>query len=163
MTRKKIKAPKPDINFTLEGVDGPVEYSLIPMKQKTAAHVAHNSLAAVLAALGGALGPGDDKTKLGAIVASLKDIIEFDDLWFILKNMMANGMVDDVEIDDLDNSDVFDDNPLHMYLVAYHGIKGNWPGVFLKLETKMGGFVSKARTQVTAMMDTEASGTGGEK
>ena len=155
MTRKKIKEPKKDIEFTLDGVDGPVEYSLIPMTQRTAAHVFHNVLANVMAALGEALAGMDDKSRMGAIVARLKDNVEFDEMWFILTHMMKNAMVDDDEVGDLDTSDVFDDNPHHMYLVAYHGIKENWPALFFQMEAKFAGLASKIKQTMAGMTEPE--------
>ena len=94
---------------------------------------------------------GDDNAKMAGIVARLGDAADFDDVWFILTHMMKNAMVDDVEIGDLDQSDVFDDNPHHMYLVLWHGVRGNWPRLFSSMEAKFKGFASKAKKMVAEM------------
>ena len=132
MTKKPIKS---DIEFELDGV----EYSLTPMKQRVAAHVFHNCLSHVLAAVAQAFSGDTEADKIAKFAAALPKAAQFD-----------NG----VEIDDLDKSGVFDEHPHHMYLVVYHAVKGNWPGYFSKMEAKMGGFVSKLKRSFQTVEET---------
>jgi aminopeptidase N len=132
------KSLKADIEFTLDGV----EYSLTPMKQKVAANVFHNCLSHVLAAIAQAVTGDTDAEKMAKFAQALGKVATFDDVWFILENMMRHAMVDDKEIGDLNGSDIFDENPHHMYLVIFHGVKGNWPNYFSKMEAKMSDFAS---------------------
>lgn len=141
MSKKTLKTPKPDIEFALNGV----EYSLIPMRQKVAAHVFHNCISHVLAAIGQAVSGEDDAERIAKFAAALPKVATFDDIWFILENVMKNAMVNGHEVGDLNDTDIFDENPLHMYMVVYHAIKGNWPNYFSQMETKMAGFVSKVK------------------
>lgn len=147
MSRKTLKTPRPDIEFSLSGV----EYSLVPMKQKVAAHVFHNCLSHVLAAIGQAVSGEDDMDRISKFAAALPKVATFDDVWFILENVMKNAMVDGHEIEDINKSDIFDENPLHMYQVVYHAVKGNWPNYFSQMETKMSGFVSKLQSTFNTM------------
>lgn len=151
----KVKPPRADIVFTLPGVDGPVEYSLIPLCQKTAAHVFHNTLVGVLGAMGSAISGETNEEKMARFVGALKSTLTFDDVWFLLSAMMTNAMVDGNEVKELDSSDVFDENPHHMYLVLWHGIKGNWPKVFSKAEGMFKGIASKMQTMMGGMMGNE--------
>ena len=149
-----MKKPiKSDIEFTLDSV----EYSLTPMRQKVAAHVFHNCLSHVLAAIARAVTGDTDNEKMAQFAEALGKVAKFDDVWFILENMMENALVDDHEVGDLDKSDIFEVNPHHMYLVLFHGVKGNWPGYFSKMEAKMSGFTSKVKQTLSQVgqVDTE--------
>lgn len=135
-----------DIEFTL----GDVEYTLTPMKQKVAAHVFHNCLGRVLAAIAHAVTGETNEEKMSSFATAIAKT-EFEDVWFILKHLMTNAMVNDFEVGDLESSNVFDENPHHMYLVIYHGVKGNWPGYFSKMEAKMSGFASTLKSTLGSM------------
>ena len=155
MSRTKRKAPKEDINFTIEDV----EYSLTPLTQRVAANVFHNCLVRVVASITKAASGATSAEKMDKLAEAISSQLKFDDVWFILSKMMAHALVDDDEVGDLDTSKVFDENPHHMYLVLYYGIKGNWPKVFSKLETKMGGFVSRAMKIIKGMGEIEPDET----
>lgn len=142
---------KADIEFKI----GDVEYSLTPMKQKTAAHVFHACLGRVLSAVAKAVTGATNEEKMASFATAIA-ATDFDDVWFILRNMMSDAMVDGKEIGDLDSSGVFDENPLHMYQVIYHGVKGNWPGYFLSMEAKMNGFASTLKSTLGKMGEVES-------
>ena len=142
---------KSDIEFELSGV----EYSLTPMKQKRAANVFHNCLGRVLSAVAGAVTGETNEQKMASFAKAIAKT-EFDDVWFILENLMVNAMVDGKEIKELESSGIFDENPHHMYLVIYHGVKGNWPGYFSKMESKMSGFGSILKSTMDNMGQAEA-------
>jgi len=150
MSKKSIK---PDIEFALDGV----EYSLTPMRQKVAAHVFHNCLAHVLAAVAQAVTGVDDADKMAKFATALPKVADFNDIWFILEHVMKHAMIDGHEIGDLDNSDIFEEYPHHMYLVVYHAVKGNWPGYFSKMEAKMSGFASTLKQTFQTMGDAETA------
>ena len=145
---------KPDIEFTLDGVN----YSLIPMKQKVAAHVFHECLTHILSAIAQAVSGKTDADKIAKFAQSLPEVASFNDVWFILEHVMKSAMVDGREIKNLDESGIFEENPHHMYLVVFHAIKGNWPNYFSKMETKMGGFVSKLKASFETMNEAEPRG-----
>jgi hypothetical protein len=151
MASNQKNIPNIDIVFTLPGVDGEVEFSLIKLTQKTAAHVFHSTLVSVLGAMGAAVSGESDEDKMGRFVAALKTTLTFDDMWFLLSAMMTNAMVDGHEVKNLDSSTVFDDNPHFMYLVLWHGIKGNWPKVFSKAEVMFKGITSKMEAAMKGM------------
>lgn len=138
-----------DIIFTL----GETKYSLTPMKQKVAAHVFHKCLGRVLTAVAGAV-VGDSNEERMASFAKAIAATDFEDVWFILEHMMKHAQVNGEEVKDLEDSDIFDENPHHMYLVIYHGIKGNWPGYFSKMEAKMSGFTSMLKDTMGKMGQT---------
>jgi len=146
MSQRKIKGIKNDIVFELKSVTGDmIEYSLTPLTQKDAANVFHNVLVDAFGAISNAVNGVDDGDKIKSVIESIKNNISFDDLWFLLSKLLKHAVVDDNEVVDLDNSKIFDIDPHHMYLVLYHGIKGNWPGVFFVLQDKMGGMFSKMK------------------
>lgn len=145
-----------DIEFTIEGV----EYSLTPMKQKIAAHVFHSCLSRVLAAIARAVTGETTVEKMASFATAIADGTDFEDIWFILENLMRHSMVDGKEVKSLADSGIFDENPHHMYLVIYHGVKGNWPGYFSKMEAKMSGFASTLKSTLSKMqVSTTTEGT----
>ena len=139
---------KQEINFKV----GETEFSLIPMRQKVAAQVFHKCLGRVLSAVAKAITGDTNEDKMASFATAIA-ATDFDDIWFVLEHMMRNAMVDDKEVGDLEKSGVFDDNPHLMYLVIYHGVKGNWPGYFSKLESKVGGFDSILKNTLGKMGD----------
>lgn len=154
MSQKKLKkAPKEDIVFTLKDFNGNMtEFNLTPLKQRTASKVFHTVGQKVLKAIGGSIPDKGEKVKMGKVVEHLAEVLEFDDIWFIVKTMMADAMVNATELEgDFDDTDIFEENPQHLYMVFYHGVKGNWPGVFSKLDTKMAGFASRAKKMMMNM------------
>ena len=157
MSKKKIKSREvKDINFTLTDLDGdPVEFSLVPLKQWVAAEVFHNVLTVLLNALGGAFGEGDEQKKIKMFIDAATNVLTFEKVRFLIEKMMNGAMVDDIEVD-IDGMDVFEENPHFIYLVLFHGVKGNWPNVFSKLGAKGSGFFSKVIKEAKAMTDTEA-------
>lgn len=149
---RKIKGPKDDIKFKLSSIEGnEIEFDLIPLKQKKAAHVFHTVLQKVVASVSAGIPEKGEKLSMGAILKSMSENVEFDDIWFLLEQMLENAIVDDNEVGDLNTSDIFEDNPQWPYLVCYHGIKGNWPKVFSKLGAKMTGFASRIGKVVQGM------------
>ena len=145
---------KADIEFTLDGVD----YSLVPMTQRTAANVFHNCLSHVLAAVARAVTGSTDAERMGNFAAGLAKVATFDDVWFLLQNLMKSAMINGKEISDLENEEVFSEYPHHMYLVIYHGVKGNWPNYFSKMEAKLSGFASTLKSTLTNMGPGEVEG-----
>jgi len=120
------------------------------MSQKKAAHVFHTCLGRVINAIAsGAIGETTEQ-KMANFATAIAST-DFDDIWFILENVMTNSMVNKKEIGDLEKSGVFDEYPHHMYLVVYHAIKGNWPGYFSKMEAKVSGFVSILKSTLGKM------------
>jgi len=158
MGKKRIKRQvKSDIEFTLKDLEGDtVEFSLVPLKQWVAAEVFHNVVLVVINALGGAFKEKDEDQKVTQFIQTASTVLTFEKVQFLLQKMMAGALVDGDEVD-VDDLDIFEDNPQWIYQVLFHGVKGNWPNVFLKLGDKGKGLFSRVEQKTQEMMnlDTE--------
>jgi len=134
-----------DIEFEIARLAGgdPIRFSLRPLTQWEAAAVFHEVLQPAVSAFGSMLGPGKvnaEAINVGDAIKNLVASIPFSKVEYITRAVMRGAVVDGEEIKDLDNMTIFDDEPTALYVMLFHAIKGNWPGVFSYLAGRLGSF-----------------------
>lgn len=142
--------PRTSIQFTIKNLEGKEKkYFLQPLRRKDAAFVAHNFLRALLKGLSGINQRKMKGDGQAALLQALSDI-DFDLLWGLAEVMLRYSTIKQgkdnpiIEIEDLNETDYFDENPEELYLAVFNGIKENFPKVFTKVRGLLGGLGQKA-------------------
>jgi hypothetical protein len=144
-----MKRDQHNLKFTLTNFEGEeVTYNLLPLKRKNAAYVSHRFLQTLLKGFAKAA-KGGQEALLEALSA-----IEFDVLWdlasILLKGAEIHGAGGIARIDNLDESEYFEDRPEELYLAVFNGVKENYPGVFSRVRGLLGDLAAKTSDLATA-------------
>lgn len=132
-----MDSQKTSIQFTLKNLSGEEKrYFLFPLKRKTASLVAHLFLQTILKGMSQALKDTDSENTYSNVLKALSEI-DFDVLWgmaiHLFKNATIKSKSETIEIESLDESDYFSENPDELYIAVYHGVKENYPKVFSRV------------------------------
>lgn len=141
------KVPSVDIIFEVAGPNGPVKCELIPLKQRDAGRVFHTCVAQLLGAITGMIGETDQQKQVAAIAAALGKV-DFDLVWDVAEALCKDAVIGGKEIQSLDDVPMISETPWVLYLIIWHGVKGNWPRVFSGLGAKLNGFGSQIADQM---------------
>jgi hypothetical protein len=125
-----------DIVFELPGG---IKMELVPLRRRDAGRVFHTILAKAVSILAAAAGEKDSDKQIPAIAAAVAQI-PFDDLWTVAELLCQQAVVNGDEIKTLEDVDALAENPTLLYMIIYHGVKGNWPRLFFDLRAKLAGF-----------------------
>jgi hypothetical protein len=134
--------PSTDIIFDVAGPDGSIKCELIPLKQRDAGRVFHTCVSQLLGAVTGILGETDQQKQIASIAAALGKI-DFDLVWDVASALCKDAVIGGKEVRSLDDVPEISDAPWILYLIIFHGVKGNWPRVFSGLGAKLDGFGSQ--------------------
>ena len=154
--------PKISIQFEITNLGGEKkQYFLQPLKRKTAAHVAHTFLQTLFRGLSKA-GRAEDEDKQSAVLDAIASI-EFETLWGLASELLRNSTIQQgvgkpiIQIDTLENTDYFEDNPDELYQAVFFGVKENFPKVFSRVRASLRGFGQPRSDKMTS--DREMSST----
>lgn len=136
---------KSQIQFSITGLSGKSGYILEPLTRRESLKIFHAAVETVVSGLGSVLSGfgksqeiSEDKL-LGALKA-----LDFDKLYDIGRaTLRAAVIVNDAgkfDINQLDESDYFDDRPEEFYLAIAYAIKENFPNVFFTLTRALKDF-----------------------
>jgi hypothetical protein len=136
---------KEQINFTLKGLSGEAKYNLEPLTRKESLRIFHTVSELLISGLGNIIqgltkkGDFDEKALL-----DISKSFDFDKVYLIGSSVFRAATITDASglhtIDNLEDSDYFDDKPLDFYLAIAYAIRGNWPKVFFELTRKLRDF-----------------------
>jgi hypothetical protein len=134
MAKPKIK---PQIKFTVKSFSGESHYNLEPLTRKELLMVFHGCVEKVIAVI-----PELDNLDYSVAAVKLASMFSGEDIYSALCAMLRDAMIRNeegtFEIDDLTESDYFDDRPEEMYLAFLFGLKENFPKVFFTITQKLG-------------------------
>jgi len=136
-----------DIIFDVPGADGPIKCELIPLKQRDAGRVFHTCAGQLLSAISGAVGANGQEAQVAAIAGTLGKN-DYDLIWDLAESLCKDAIIGGKEVRSLEDIDEIAETPWILYMIIFHGVKGNWPRVFSELGTKLGGFASRIQDQM---------------
>jgi hypothetical protein len=142
------KLPTTDIIFEVPTFDGnPIKCELIPLKQREAGRVFHTCVAQLFGAITAVLGETDQQKQIASIAAALGQI-DYDLVWDVASALCKDAVIGGKEIQSLEEVDAISESPWILYMIIFHGVKGNWPRVFSGLGAKLNGFGSQIMDQM---------------
>jgi len=137
-----------DIIFEVSDFDGnKIKCELVPLKQRDAGRVFHTCVAQLLGAVTGFVGETDQNKQIAAVAAAVGQV-DFDLVWDVANALCQGAVIDGKEIKSLDDLDAVAESPWILYLIIWHGVKGNWPRVFSGLGAKLNGFGSQIADKI---------------
>jgi hypothetical protein len=136
-----------DLKATVKTLDGEKEYNFVALTRREAMEVFHGALTAVLSIVS-ELGSGD----FGALKK-----LDFDTIWSLAEKLLQFAILDGVEIEDLNETEYFDDHPDELYLAVFHAVRLNWPDIFEKVKNVLSG--SDLKGKVLEVLNREESTT----
>jgi hypothetical protein len=136
-----------DLKATVKTLDGEKEYIFVALTRREAMEVFHGTLTTVLSVLP-ELGSGD----FGALKK-----LDFDTIWSLAEKLLRFAILDGVEIEDLNETEYFDDHPDELYLAMAQAVRMNWPDIFEKAKNALSG--SDLKSKVLEVLNREESTT----
>lgn len=136
---------KEQIKFTVRSLSGPAEYNLEPLTRKESLKIFHTVSEILVSGLGeivaGLTKKGDFDEKA---LLDISKAFDFDKVFSVGSAVFRAAVIVNetgkYEIDDLENSDYFDDRPEEFYLAIAYAVRENWPKLFFGLARKLRGF-----------------------
>ena len=120
-----------DLKVTIKGFDGEEkEYVFNKLRGKQAINVFHDSSLLIVPLLLSGLDMQQDLS----VLAYKLQAISFDEIWSLAEKLLAFVIIDGNEIEDINNSNYFGDNPDELYLAVFHSVKLNFPKIFNNLD-----------------------------
>lgn len=117
------------IAFEYKTLDGKTrKVDLIPLRRKEAARVFHETLVVILHGISGAT-----KENPGRILTEAINALSFDKLYELGNTLLKDAIIDGEEIRNLDDTEIFEENPEELYIVLFHAIKENYPNFFTRV------------------------------
>ena len=138
-----------DIEFTVKSEGKDFKFALSPLKQKQAGRVFHTCVTQLVAAFSGAVGKKGELQMAG--IAESVSQVDYDTLYDLAETLCAGAFVNEKPLGSLEDFEPLADTPWILYLIVFHGVKGNWPRVFSGLETNLGGFASTIQDRITSL------------
>lgn len=122
-------------------LEGEKTYAFQLLTRRAAVEVFHKSIQTILQTIAGidlgAVQRGD--ISVDGLARGLA-AIEFEIVWALGEKLLAFVQINGEEIQDINQSDYFGENPEELYIAIVHGIKVNYPKVFSKLRGALEGF-----------------------
>lgn len=140
-----------DIEFTLSSGDKQLNFALSPLKQREAGRVFHTSVMQIVRAFSEIEGFKDESKIIKGLAKGLSSV-DYDLVWDLAETLCKGALVNEKDLGDLEDFEPLGETPWLLYLIVFNGIKGNWPKVFSGIEARLGGFVSRAKTEMAARM-----------
>jgi len=140
------------IKFKLTSLSGAAEYNLEPLTRKESLKIFHTVSEIFVSGLGTIaekLTKGKDFDE--QTLLSVTRALEFDKVYAIGSAVFRSAVIINEdgkhEIDDLEDSDYFDERPEEFYIAIAHAVRGNWPKTFFALARKLNDFGGSEKTK----------------
>jgi hypothetical protein len=132
-----MKEVRQDLKKKVKTLEGEKEYVFCALVRKDAARVFHNTLSAVVSAVAG-ISASSDEDKADAVFKAI-NTLDFDTLWGLAEVLLKFAILDGESIEDLNDTDYFNERPEELYLAVFHAVLLNWPSVLLKVREALSG------------------------
>jgi hypothetical protein len=116
----------------MKTLTGEKDLQLVPLKRKDAAEVFHTTLITLVSTVAEISKTRSDDDRTFALFKAVEQV-EFSKIWGLADKLLANAIIDGVEIKSMDETDYFEQNPLDLYVAVTYAIIENWPDFFGKL------------------------------
>jgi hypothetical protein len=128
-----------DLEVEVKTLEGVKKYSFVALRRKEAARVFHGVLEVVIVAVANIAEANSQDERAAAIMRAVKTL-DFETFWGLARTLLRFVIVDGKEIQDIEETDYFEDRPEELYIATVHAILENWPKLFSRVRESLTGF-----------------------